>query len=314
MNKKRIPRTNYSPPTIRVNILFTLLLLSTSTTSSEELKNTTIKNIHTEDSTTDKKIDSNDVERVNRLSKIQRLNDNIYFDPQISAEKIKKIILFEWQLFHENENQYFYVNQHEIWRNSNELTIPIYSNYKIIFNGAKSVTLLIKIDCSTSKKAIIDLNAWSEPNGEGYTVSYINKSHKNYPTWKPIKPSTEGDLYFTFKKEFCPKNDIGIRPQLFENRIWAPMMGAISYENQISRFFKSHIVSKGFTSNDSKVEVIIQINSHGIVNNIKLIKSTGDSQWERNVMHSLKFISSKYQIRSPFGYGKPGILKLTFKP
>jgi hypothetical protein len=92
------------------------------------------------------------------------------------------------------------------------------------------------------------------------------------------------------------------------------MMGAVSYESQVSRIFKSHIISKKLTEENSKVEVIISIDSSRIIDSIKLIQSTGDVQWKNDVLNSIKFISSKYQFRSTMGYGVPGVLNITFKP
>jgi hypothetical protein len=158
--KDTISRTN-----ILIKITAFLWILNFSNVNGEEINKINPTKTNSISLTSDNQIDT---------------NNNTYFGSQTAVAPISKFKTSEWFLYYTTENQYYFINHYETWRDSNEITIPLYTNYKKINNGAQSVTSLIKINCTKNKRVLLEINAWSELNGGGFTVGFLNKSHPNY--------------------------------------------------------------------------------------------------------------------------------------
>ena len=226
--------------------------------------------------------------------------------PEVQRPNLKS----EWTKMRGTEDKDFYINIGEIYRSNNILEIPALFDYKKKSQQeSASETATVKIDCLNSQWTISNLMGWSKQMGDGQTMKLDNRQLE----WSAIDTRNSGDVFTTLQSDFCKIQILGFRPQLTNGRAWAPMVGK-TYEEQITRLFRSHIVLKEKVTPESFLEVLISVDTEGVISDTKIISRGGDPLWEEAVISSVKIIGNRYQSRSPRGYGNSGKIEIRFKP
>lgn len=215
----------------------------------------------------------------------------------------------QWTKMREAVDKDFYINIGEVFRIKNILEFPTLFNYKNSSSSHGSETATVKIDCLNNLWTVSDLVAWTKPMGNGQTLTINNKQLE----WSALDFRNSDDVFVTLHRDFCKIHILGVRPQLTNGRQWAPMSGS-SYAEQITRLFKSHITLTSAVTPESYVEVVISIDAEGVVSDVKTVSRSGDPLWEEAVTNSIRTIATRYQIRSPNGYGNSGKMQIRFKP